>query len=89
MNCYHIHLCGDNDLTEVLSYCFSGYEIQLISVIPEINLLRSYSDLKKIDFPKLKFDERIMLASLDNRSRLEELLVSRGFRKNLHWVLFS
>ena len=34
-----IHLCGDNALTEVLSFCFSGVEMKLLSVIPEKDLL--------------------------------------------------
>ena len=34
-----IHLCGEDDLTEVLSHCFSGFEIELLSVISEKYLL--------------------------------------------------
>ena len=34
-----IHLCGEDYLTEVLSYCFSGVEMKLLSVNPEKDLL--------------------------------------------------
>ena len=33
-----IHLCGDNDLTEIISFSFSGYETKLLSIIPENSL---------------------------------------------------
>ena len=31
----------------------------------------------------------ILLASLEHRSLLAELLIQQGFKKNQHWVLFS
>ena len=34
-----IHLCGDNDLTEILSFCFTGFKIELLSMISEKDLL--------------------------------------------------
>ena len=34
-----IHLCGDNDLTEIISFCFTGFKIELLSVIPEKTLI--------------------------------------------------
>ena len=84
-----IHLCGDNDLTEVLSFCFSGFEIELLSVIPEKTLLAELEQSKEPKFPELKSGELIMLASLEHRTLIAELLVQQGFRKNKHWVLFS
>ena len=84
-----IHLCGEDDLTEVLSYCFSGVEIELLSVIPEKDLLDNPEQIVNPTLPELKSAERILLASLDNRASLAELLVQQGLQKNQHWVLFS
>ena len=84
-----IHLCGEVDLTEVLSFCFSGDEIELLSVIPEKTLLAELEQSKEPKFPELKSGELIMLASLEHLTLIAELLVQQGFRKNKHWVLFS
>lgn len=84
-----IHLCGENDLTEVLSFCFSGFDIELLSVIQEKDLLANLKQNEKPALPKLKSDELIMLASLEHRTLIAELLVQQGFRKNKHWVFFS
>ena len=84
-----IHLCGEDDLTEVLSYCFSGFEIELLSVIQEKTLLAELEQSNEPKFPELKSGELIMLASLEHRVLIAELLVQQGFRKNQHWVLFS
>ena len=84
-----IHLCGDEDLTEVLSYCFSGFEIELLSVISEKDLLENSEQGGKPVLPELKSSELILLASLEHRNSLTELLIQLGFQKNRHWVLFS
>ncbi len=84
-----IHLCGDNDLTEVLSYCFSGFEIELLSVIPEKDLLDNLEQSANPTFPELKSGELILLASLEHRAPLFEFLAQHGLKKNQHWVLFS
>ena len=84
-----IHLCGEDDLTEVLSFCFTGIKIELLSVIPEKTLLADADQSKQPKFPELKTGELIMIASLEYRTLLAELLVQQGFRKNKHWVLFS
>ena len=84
-----IHLCGEDDLTEVLSYCFSGFEIELLSVILEKDLLENPEQIKKPKFPVLKSGELILLASLEHQAPLSELLAKHGFQKNKHWVLFS
>ena len=84
-----IHLCGENDLTEVLSFCFSGVEIELLSVIPEKSLLADCLQKEKPALPELKSGELILLASLEHRSSLAELLTQQGLQKNQHWVLFS
>jgi DNA-binding MarR family transcriptional regulator len=84
-----IHLCGENDLTEVLSYCFSGFEIELLSVIPEKDLLDNPEQSANPTLPKLKSGELILLASLEHRVTLTELLAQQGLQKNQHWVLFS
>ena len=83
-----IHLCGENDLTEVLSFCFSGVEIKLLSVIPEKVLLDNPEQSANTTLPELKSDELILLASLDNRAPLVEFLALQGLQKNQHWVLF-
>ena len=84
-----IHLCGEEDLTEVLSFCFSGFDIELLSVIQEKDLLADLKQKEKPALPKLKSDELIMLASLEHWTLIAELLVQQGFRKNKHLVLFS
>ena len=84
-----IHLCGEDDLTEVLSYCFSGFEIELLSVIPEKDLLDNPAQSANQTLPELKFGELILLASLEQRASLAEMLVQYGFQENQHWVLFS
>ena len=84
-----IHLCGDNDLTEVLSYCFSGFEIELLSVIPEKDLLDNPEQSANPAFPELKSGELILLVSLEHQTSLAELLAQQGLQKNQHWVLFS
>ena len=84
-----IHLCGEDDLTEILSFCFTGFKIELLSVIREKNILADAEQRKKPKFPELKPRELIMIASLENQNLITQLLVQRGFMKNQHWVLFS
>jgi hypothetical protein len=84
-----IHLCGDDDLIEVLSYCFSGFEIELLSVIPEKDLLDNSEQSENTTLPELKSGELILLASLEYRAPLAELLAQQGLQKNQHWVLFT
>ena len=84
-----IHLCGEDDLTEVLSYCFSGFEIELLSVILEKDLLDNPEQCANLTFPELKSGELIILASLEHRAPLAKLLAQQGLQKNQHWVLFS
>ena len=84
-----IHLCGEEDLTEVLSHCFSRVEIELLSVIPEKDLLADCLQNEKPALPELKSEELILLASLEHRLSLAEFLVQHGYQKNKHWVLFS
>ena len=84
-----IHLCGEDDLTEVLSYCFSGSGIELLSVIPEKDLLDNLEQSANHTLPELKSGELILLASLDHRAPLAESLTKQGLQKNQHWVLFS
>jgi hypothetical protein len=84
-----IHLCGEDDLTEVLSYCFSGFGIELLSVIPEKDLLDNPEQSENPTLPELKSGELILLTSLEHRAQLAELLVQQGLQKNKHWVLFS
>ena len=82
-------MCGDNDLTEVLSFCFSGLEIELLSVIPEKTLLADCLQNEKPPLPELKSGELILLASMEHRTSLAELLNKQGLQKHQHWVLFS
>ena len=84
-----IHLCGDNDLTEVLSYCFSGVEIELLSIIPEKDLLDNLKKSVNTTLPELKSGELILLVSLEHQAELTEFLTLQGLQRNRHWVLFS
>jgi len=84
-----IHLCGENDLTEVLSYCFSGFEIELLSVIQEKDLLENSEQSVNPNLPELKSSELILLASLEHQAALTEFLTLQGLQRNRHWVLFS
>ena len=83
-----IHLCGENDLTEVISFCFSGFEIELLSIIPEKDLLEHAEQGGNPVLPELKSGELILLASLEHRAALAEKMAQQGFQKNQHWVLF-
>ena len=85
-----IYLCGENDLIEILSFCFSGLGIKLHSVIPEISLLNNIEKgITRSLLPDLKPGELILLASLENRDLLAEILEKHGFQKNKHWISFS
>ncbi len=84
-----IHLCGYNDLTEVLSYCFSGFEIELLSIISEKDLLDNPEQSLNTTLPELKSGELILLATLGNQATLTEFLTLQGLQRNRHWVLFS
>ena len=83
-----IHLCGNDDLTEVLSHCFSGFEIELLSVISEKVLLRNLEQGSKPTLPELKSDELILLASLEHQTSLTELFTLLGLQKDLDWIYF-
>ena len=83
-----IHLCGEEDLTEVLSHCFFGVEIELLSMIPEKDLLDNPEQSVNPTLPELKVGELILLASLEHRAPLVEFLALQGLQKNQHWVLF-
>ena len=84
-----IHLCGENDLTEILSFCFTGIKIELLSMIPENTLLEELKQNKEPKFPELKSGEMIMIASLGCQNLISQLLVQQELKKNQHWVLFS
>ena len=84
-----IHLCGEEDLIEIVSFCFTGFRIELLSVIPEKNLLTVVEQNEGTKFPELKSGELIMIASLENQNLITKLLIQQGLSKNQHWVLFS
>jgi len=84
-----IHLCGEDDLTEIISFCFTGFKIELLSVIPEKTLIAEVEQDKEQKFPKLKSVEMIMIASLANQNLITQLLIQQGLRKNQHWIIFS
>jgi len=84
-----IHLCGDDNLTEILSICFTGLKIELLSVISENIMIPEIKQNKLPTLPKLKLGELILLASLENRDLIGEFFVRQGLKKNQHWVLFS
>ena len=84
-----IHLCGEDDLTEILSFCFTGFKIELLSLISEKNLLAELGQNIELKFPKLKSGELIMIASLENQNLITKLLDRQGFINDKHWVLFS
>jgi len=84
-----IHLCGEDDLTEILSFCFAGFKIELLSVIPEKTFLAEVEQRTQPKFPELKSGELIMLASLENQNLITQLLFQQGLIKNEHWILFS
>ena len=84
-----IHLCGEEDLTEVLSHCFSEVKIELLSVIREKSLLENLEQNSIPALPELKSGELILLATLEHRTLITELLTQRGLKKDQHWVLFS
>jgi len=84
-----VHLFGDDDLTEILSFCFTGFKIELISLISEKTFLTSIAENKQFIFPEIKMDELIIVASLENQKIITKSMVQQGLIKNKHWVLFS
>ena len=84
-----IHICGEDDLNEILSYCFSGFEIELLSVISEKKLIAEVEQKKQPKFPELKMGDLLMITSLENQNLITGLLSQQGLKKNKHWVLFS
>ena len=84
-----VHLCGDNDLTEIISFSFSGFETELLSVIHENSLIEKIKKKESLKFPELKSNELILLASLEQRTTISQLLIKNGYKENLHWILFT
>ena len=84
-----IYLCGEDDLTEILSFCFTGVKIELLSIIPEKNLLTETEQKNDIEIPELKTAELIMIASIENQDLIIKFLVQQGLIRNQHWVVFS
>ena len=84
-----IHLCGEKDLTEILSFCFTGFKTQLLSVILEKKIFTEIEQGKQPKFPELKSSELIMIASLENQNFITQLLIDKGLKKNKHWIIFS
>nr|ADI18171.1 hypothetical protein [uncultured delta proteobacterium HF0200_39N20] len=84
-----IHLCGEDDLTEILSFCFTGFKIELLSIIPEKTLLEEEEQNKEPKFLELKSGELIMIASLESQNLITQLFVQQGLIENKHWILFS
>ena len=84
-----IYLFGEDDLTEILSFCFTGFKMELLSIIPEKNLLTDTEQKNNIEIPELKTAELIMIASLENQDLIVKFLIQQGLIKNQHWVVFS
>ena len=70
-----IHLCGDDDLTEIISFCFTGFKIELISVISEKILFAEKKQNKLQKLPELKTGELIVIASLENQNLITQFFV--------------
>jgi hypothetical protein len=79
-------LCGDDDLTDVLSHNFSRFEIELLSIIHKKNLLDETEHSAKPTLPDLKSGELVIIESLEHQSLLTELLLQQGLQGNQHWV---
>ena len=47
-----IHLCGEDDLTEILSFCFTGFKIELLSLISENILIPEMKQNMQPKFPE-------------------------------------
>ena len=60
-------MCGEDDLTEILSFCFTGLMIELLSVIREKSLFLKVEQSIELNLPDLKSGELIMIASLENQ----------------------
>ena len=39
-------------------------------------------------FPELKFDDRVMISSLENQHLIIQMLIRHGLKKNKHWILY-
>ena len=84
-----IHLCGEEDLIEIISFCFTGFKIELLSVISEKTLLTELEQNLQPTFPELKLGEIIMISSLENQNLITQSLIQQGLTKNNHLVLIS
>ena len=78
-----------SDLTEIISFCFTGVKIELLSVIPEKTLLVEPGRTNKTKFTDLKTGQLIMIASLENQDIISQFFVQQGLKKDLHWILFT
>ncbi len=83
-----VHLCGDTDLMEVISFCFSGVDIELKSSISESDFLQKQKDLIQIKLPALKANERILLMSLENQTAWINIFKEKGLHLSEHWEIF-
>ena len=60
----------------------------LLSIISEKTILTAVRKNKEPKIPELKSDELVMIASLENRHLIIQMLVRNGLKKNKHWILF-
>ncbi len=78
-----IHLCGDGDLLDIVQLCLSGTQMNLLSILPEEELLASQYPL-----PVLRSSERVLIASLSQGEALGSYLKANGLLEGKHWVQF-
>ena len=83
-----IHLIGENDLTEIISFCFRGFNVELLSVIPEKTLIEELEKSKEPKIPVLKSGDLIMIASIEKQDLIGVLLDQHGLEKNKDYVFF-
>lgn len=78
-----LHLCGDGDLLDVVQLCLSGTQLNLLSILPEQEVLSGSYPL-----PKLRSADRIFVASLVQGDLLATEFRAKGLIEGRHWIQF-
>jgi DNA-binding MarR family transcriptional regulator len=78
-----VHVCGGEDLSDIVQLCLAGSEIHLLSQIPEAQLRDSSQAL-----PELRHSERLLLAVVEPDPQLLEALLARNLKESRDWIRF-
>ncbi len=83
-----VHLIGDSDLSDIISLCLEGWDIECISV-SETDMFLNSSQQKTNHFPELSGNQRILINSIEHRTALEKALQRHSLQQGRHWLVFE